>query len=193
MLAAAQQFSATLDTSSPAVLGAILLTTIATLLYGFNILPVVLHNITGYVKFLSAHEEFYRDVAKTKRRILPFKLPWPGSFPIQYFLLEPPLAKAMFASSPALDHRNSIDMMHEQVWAIPSAQSKEFKTYEVTRAADKHTHRVLAKGNLQETMTRYENHVSCHASFVSNRWIGELMNGMPLVALLLSPLTTGSP
>lgn len=29
------------------------------------------------------------------------------------------LAKGMFTSSPALDHRDSIDEMHEYVWDVP--------------------------------------------------------------------------
>jgi hypothetical protein len=46
-------------------------------------LPMIWNNFVHYLAFFMDHESFYRKASMEKRRVLPFKAPWPGSFPTQ--------------------------------------------------------------------------------------------------------------
>ncbi|GAA5865221.1 hypothetical protein JCM8547_008320 [Rhodosporidiobolus lusitaniae] len=105
--------------------------------------PSVVEHLRWYVSFLLDHEAALQSAAKKKYHVAPFKSPFPGTPHTQYFLLTQKFAKAMFANSAALDHRDSIDAMHDLVWDVPMNESRE-----ITKGAEKIMGRSLVKSKI---------------------------------------------
>jgi hypothetical protein len=136
-------------------------------------LPNIWVNFVGYLRFFVDHESFYRRVSRERQRILPFKAPWP-SFPIQYFLLDQSSAKAMFATTPALDYRHSIDVMHESVWNVPMVEGTSSNDQvhdsdrslgrKVGQAAEKVSSSSMTRSKIVPTMIAFEESVRLHPS-----------------------------
>ncbi|GAA6013737.1 hypothetical protein JCM10207_008175 [Rhodosporidiobolus poonsookiae] len=105
--------------------------------------PSVVEHLRWYLWFFTDHEAALQATEKQGLKVTSFKSPFPGTTHTQYFLHSQRHSKAMFANSPALDHRDSIDAMHDLVWRIPVKRSRE-----ITKHAEKIMHRSLAKSKI---------------------------------------------
>ncbi|KAI5480095.1 putative cytochrome p450 protein [Pseudohyphozyma bogoriensis] len=116
--------------------------------------PRIVGHLRHYLHFFRDHEDFWVKSASKGVTVVPFHVPWPGAPNTQYFLLNQKLSKAMFANTPALDHRESIDAMHDLVWDVPMWEGRE-----ITKAADKMITRSLVKTKIGPLVTVLEQHV----------------------------------
>ncbi|KAI5480092.1 putative cytochrome p450 protein [Pseudohyphozyma bogoriensis] len=97
----------------------------AVLLFVLAQLPRIVDHLRHYLHFYFDHEGFWTGKTAQGVSIIPFKVPWPGTPATQYWLLNQKLSKAMFANSPALDYRDSIDYMHDTVWDLPNVNGHQ--------------------------------------------------------------------
>ncbi|GAA5912628.1 hypothetical protein JCM6882_004694 [Rhodosporidiobolus microsporus] len=119
--------------------------------------PSVIEHLRWYSSFLWDHEQAFKDAAKRRYHVAPFKSPFLGTPHTQYFLLTQKLAKAMFANTPALDHRDSIDAMHDLVWDVPMTASRE-----ITKGAERIMSRSLVKSKIAGMVSLIEDNTIEH-------------------------------
>ncbi|BGP36157.1 hypothetical protein JCM10449v2_000055 [Rhodotorula kratochvilovae] len=120
---------------------------VAVLLVGQVVLAIP--KLQYYLSFYRDHEGFWRKSNSSRFNVVPFKAPWPGTPNTQYFLLTSKFSRAMFSNTPKLDHRDSIEDMHDLVWDVPKYEGRE-----ITRQCEKMVSRGLVKTKISGMTAR---------------------------------------